>query len=184
MPRKGGLPAKTFYTPRRPEKYVGTYPIVCRSSWELMFCQFCDTTDDVLQWASESVQIPYLDPLKPHRPGQGANSIYVPDFLIHFRDASGRQKTWLIEIKPMHEAMSEHVRDARDAAAFARNQAKWLAAAAWCQRRGIELKILTEADMFYGGDRKKLPKQKKPRQPRQPKSATTPQRQKLKRKMR
>ena len=62
------------FTPKNPEKYIGTYPISYRSSWELVFMNKCDTHPNIKQWASESIKIPYRNPLtKKH-------TYYIPDF--------------------------------------------------------------------------------------------------------
>lgn len=151
----GKQPQKTIYTPRYPEKYIGTYPIISRSSWEISMFQFCDLNQDVIEWASEPVKIPYANPVT------GKQSIYIPDLLVRFLDQNGRDETFLIEIKPAHEAMQEQVRDSRDAITLAKNQAKWLAAGAWCMRRGINFKIMTEEDLF-GTELKKPKRAKKP----------------------
>jgi len=135
---------RSIYTPQYPEKYVGEYPIVSRSSWEEEFMKYCDMHPDVLEWASEPVQIPYHDPIT------GKQKIYIPDFLATMIDKQGTLHKKLIEIKPLHEAYSEHARNTRDAAILARNQAKWTAAQGWAMRRGIEFIIMTEADLFTG----------------------------------
>jgi hypothetical protein len=41
--------------------------------------KFCDTNDHVLQWASESIAIPYRHPIT------GKMTQYIPDFLITYR---------------------------------------------------------------------------------------------------
>jgi hypothetical protein len=48
----------------------------------------------VLQWASESVAIPYRHPLT------GKMTQYIPDFLITYRTSNNTVKAELIEIKP------------------------------------------------------------------------------------
>ena len=68
---------KSIYRPKNPKKYVGnTSNIICRSSWERIFCNFCDESDHIFTLASEEFSIPYISPLdnKRHR--------YYPDFLI------------------------------------------------------------------------------------------------------
>ena len=62
---------------RNPEKYVGKKTPTYRSGWEFVFMQFCDNNDNILQWASESISIPYRNPLT------GKNTIYIPDFFIN-----------------------------------------------------------------------------------------------------
>lgn len=117
-------------------------PIYCRSRWEMVFVEFCDTNQDILEWASEPWEIPYRNPTT------GEQTVYVPDFLVAVRGATGKITKMLIEIKPQHEALIEQVRNKKDAAAYMANQAKWKAAAWFCQRRGIKFKIMTEAELF------------------------------------
>ena len=122
--------AQGFFVPKNPEKYVGTGNIRYRSSWEMVFMQFCDNNPKVLQWASESVQIPYRNPLT------GKQTIYVPDFLVIYQ-SKGKKITELIEIKPKAQTMiTEKTRSARDKAAIAVNTCKWQAAQIWCKRMG------------------------------------------------
>lgn len=138
-------PKPVTYTPRHPSKYKGSYPIVLRSSWEVSFAQKCDLTPTILEWASEPVEIPYNNPLKP---GPNKQSIYIPDFLIKFINKQGQIETKLIEIKPEKEALAEKAKNEYDAMSLMVNEAKWLAAAAWCKRRGIKFVTLTESGMF------------------------------------
>ena len=42
--------------------------------------KMCDENEAIQQWASESIKIPYRDPLT------GKPTIYVPDFLVVFVD--------------------------------------------------------------------------------------------------
>lgn len=140
---------KENYTPQNPEKYDGEYPIVSRSSWETEFMKYCDMHPDVAKWSSEPVQIPYRDPLT------GNQKVYVPDFLVTFITKSRETTTKLIEIKPMHEQLSEHARNSSDAAVQARNRAKWGAAIAWAGRRGIEFVVMNESNMFAGHENRR-----------------------------
>lgn len=121
--------------------------------------KFCDENPSVLEWASEPTfggnkGIPYRDPLT------GDQKIYIPDFLIKYIDAGGREQIKLIEIKPMHEAIFEYCRNPSDEAVYHRNVAKWTAARSWCERRGIEFMVLTEQQLFGGYDNKKPPVRK------------------------
>lgn len=127
-------------------------PIYCRSRWEIIFVDFCDSNQDVLEWASEPTEIPYYNPVTHQQ------SVYVPDFLVAARGTTGKITKMLIEIKPKHEALLEEVRNKKDAAAFMANQAKWKAAAWWCQRRGLRFKIMTEDELF--GPTKPKPKRR------------------------
>ena len=64
------------YTVMKPQKYAGKGAPKYRSGWELAFMRFCDSNDHIITWSSESLAIPYRNPMtgKPTR--------YIPDFLI------------------------------------------------------------------------------------------------------
>lgn len=140
--------AQGFYVPKNPEKYIGINKPRYRSSWELTFMMFADNNNKVLKWASESIQIPYRNPLT------GKNTIYVPDFLIVYQDKTGRPITELVEIKPKKQTIiEEKIRSARDRAAVVINHAKWAAANIWCRRNGITFRVITEDQIFANGRR-------------------------------
>lgn len=140
--------AQGFYVPKNPEKYIGINKPRYRSSWELTFMMFADNNDKVLKWASESIQIPYRNPLT------GKNTIYVPDFLIVYQNRSGQPITELVEIKPKKQTLlEEKITNARDKAAVVINHAKWSAANAWARRNGITFRVITEDQMFANGRR-------------------------------
>ena len=111
---------------QNPEKYVGNKQPTYRSSWELVFMQFCDNNPNILQWASEAIHINYRNPLT------GRNTIYVPDFLMVYVDANGKKHAEVVEIKPSKETTLEGARSARDKAAAALNMCKWDAARKFC----------------------------------------------------
>lgn len=140
--------AQGFYTPKNPEKYIGIKKPRYRSSWEFAFMTFADNNNKVIKWASESIQIPYRNPLT------GKNTIYVPDFLIMYQDKSGQILTELIEIKPKKQTIiEEKVTSARDRAAIVVNYAKWDACKNWCKRNGITFRVITEDSLFVNGKR-------------------------------
>lgn len=142
---KRKYPEKFVFTPKSPDKYVGPYPIVSRSSWETQFMMELDTNENCIAWAWESEKIPYTNP------ETNRQSIYIPDCLVRFRSTDGGDKTVLVEIKPAHEAMQESVKGGADPLILAKNQAKWAAALWFCERRGIEFKVMTEHDLFDTG---------------------------------
>lgn len=137
--------SRGIYKPKNPEKYIGNkYPIY-RSSWEQTFCMFCDNNPSIQQWASESIKIPYRDPLT------GKSTIYVPDFLIVYIDKNMKSHAELIEIKPANQTLKERVgRNAYNQAQFVKNQAKWAAATQWAKQHGIRFRIITENEIFSG----------------------------------
>ena len=133
------------FQPKNPNKYVGTFPIVYRSAWELTFMNVCDQHPNILQWASESIQIPYQHPLtgRWHR--------YIPDFLILYTDKDGKRHGELVEIKPASQAILERARSKRDKEAFIINSAKWKAAEAFCAQKSLKFRVMTEYDLYRKG---------------------------------
>jgi hypothetical protein len=136
--------ARGSYQVKNPEKYRGVNNPTYRSSWELTFMMFCDNNPAVLEWASESVKIPYRDPLT------GRNTVYVPDFLITYVDKNQRKHAELIEIKPTNQTVKEAVgKNPMNQAQYVKNMAKWEAANAWCKRYGMKFRIVNESDIFH-----------------------------------
>tara|TARA_B110000503_G_scaffold133091_1_gene210042 strand:- start:2168 stop:2602 length:435 start_codon:yes stop_codon:yes gene_type:complete len=140
--------AQGRFTPKFPEKYIGTKVPIYRSSWEFAFMKFCDEHPSVEKWASEALRIPYKNPLT------GKLTTYVPDFFIAYGDKSGKQRVELIEVKPANQTFKEQVGRSRvNQASYIVNQAKWAAAYAYCKQKGITFRIITENDIFHNGKR-------------------------------
>ena len=137
--------AQGLYKLTNPAKYVGKGQPRYRSGWEMAFMRFCDTNDHIIQWASESIHIPYRNPLT------GKQTIYVPDFLVMYRSKGNKVIAELIEIKPKKQSVLESKASARDRAVVAVNYAKWAAAQAWCKRAGLTFRVITEDDIFRNG---------------------------------
>jgi len=138
------------YTPKNPDKYIGSKIPYCRSSWETAFCMFCDNNPAIESWASEPLKIPYRDPLT------GKQTVYVPDFLIKYSDRNQKSHTEMIEIKPMNQMMLEKVgKNPYNQAQYVKNIAKWQAAGEFCKQRGIKFRVLNESDIFVNTSNKK-----------------------------
>lgn len=138
--------AKGQYTPKNPEKYIGLGVPMYRSSWELAVMRMCDTNPGIQQWASESVKIPYRDPLT------GKNTIYVPDFLVVYVDRDQQKHAELWEIKPANQTIKERVgKNVYNQAQYVKNQAKWQVAQAWCKKHGLKFRVINEQDIFHTG---------------------------------
>lgn len=141
--------AQGKFRPKNPDKYIGGSMPTYRSSWEFHFMKFCDENPSIYKWASEAIKIPYRNPFT------GKQTIYVPDFFIHYVDQNGKQKTEVIEIKPeMHTLKEKTGRNRRNQLHWALNQVKWEAARNWCKSKGIAFRIITEKDMFHTGNRR------------------------------
>ena len=110
---------------------------------------FLDSHPSVIEWGSECLRIPYVNPLT------GKSTIYVPDFLIKYADAQGRTRVELVEVKPKKETFLEAAKSKRDKAYVILNTAKWQAAIAFCAKHGIYFRILNEDDIFVSKSQKK-----------------------------
>jgi hypothetical protein len=137
--------AQGSYQILNPSKYVGQGTPRYRSGWELSFMRFCDTNEHVLQWASESIKIPYRNPLT------GKQTIYVPDFLVVFRTKNNTVRAEVVEIKPSGQSMITEKQKPQERAVVAVNYAKWAAAQVWCKRQGLHFRVITEKEMFHNG---------------------------------
>ena len=139
-----------MYTVKNTEKYVGNKMPTYRSSWEFTFMAFCDNNPSIQQWSSESVKIPYRDPLT------GKHTVYVPDFLIVYLDKNLKKHAELVEIKPANQTLQERVgKNPYNQAQFVKNQAKWAAAAQWCQQNGLKFRVINEQDIFHNAGKKR-----------------------------
>ena len=133
------------YQIQNPAKYAGTRPPRYRSSWEFSFMTFCDTNNHILQWASESVTIPYRNPLT------GKMTNYIPDFLITYQGSNGKTVGELVEIKPRKQSVIEGKMSARDRAEVAVNYAKWDMATKWARRNGLTFRVINEDQIYRNG---------------------------------
>ena len=136
------------FKPTNITKYRGDHRnIIYRSSWEKVFMKYCDKNDNIIEWGSEEVIIPYNSPIdnRIHR--------YFPDFYIKVKDISGRPKKYIIEIKPKKQTQEPVIQRVktkkyvREVMEYAKNSAKWDAAITFCKDRMMEFKILTEDNL-------------------------------------
>lgn len=132
------------YALKNPAKYMGTLPVIYRSSWEISVMKVFDENPHVLGWSSESIQIPYFNPLKR------AWSIYIPDFFVVFVDKAGNKRAEMIEVKPFKEVpWANNKRSSQQTkAAQMVNQCKWTAAIKFCAKRGWNFRVATERELF------------------------------------
>jgi hypothetical protein len=115
---------------------------------------FCDTNDNVIEWSSEEIIVPYRSPFdqKIHR--------YFVDFWIKVKNKEGTLDTLLVEIKPKKKTIKPEMpvgvgakvskgkmTEIRD---WMVNNAKWKAAQEFCSDRKWKFQILTEDDIFGG----------------------------------
>ena len=141
--------ANGLYEMANPTKYAGNRKPRYRSSWEHAFMRFCDNHPSVISWASESIKIPYRNPLT------GKQSVYVPDFFIMYQNSKGKKRAELVEIKPDSQTRLGAKTSQYDKLAIEINHAKWEAAAKWCRLKGVQFRIVTEGDIFHQGKKRR-----------------------------
>lgn len=136
------------FNPINRKKYIGRQCPVYRSSWELKFFQWCDSTPTVLEWSSENVVIPYVDPVtrKVRR--------YFVDNHVVIQEGKDIVK-YLVEIKPKKQTVapvpSKRKKQSTiiyEKATWLNNQAKWKAAREWCDNHDFKFLLITEEELF------------------------------------
>ena len=130
------------FVPKNRSKYIGTYPIYFRSSWEKKFMNFLDAHANVLFWGSEALKIPYVNPFTR----KIAN--YYPDFIIISIGKDGKQTKKIVEIKPNKETILEAAKSMKDKIALALNYYKWAAARKFAHDNDMEFSVITEKQLF------------------------------------
>lgn len=135
-----------LYKPKNPQKYIGKGMPVYRSGWELKFFRWCDFNDNVLEWASESVIIPYLNKAdgKVHR--------YYTDGVVAIKEGTNIVK-YIVEIKPSKQVQPPSSGKKKQSTVvyenyrYIQNMSKWEAARNWCSKKGYKFIILTEKEL-------------------------------------
>ena len=139
---------KGKYYPSFPRKYKGDPTnIIYRSLWERKFMVYCDKNQNILEWASEEIAIPYRSPIdnRVHR--------YFPDFFMKVKETNGKIKNYVIEVKPAKQTKPPkkpkrqtkgYIREAYE---YAKNQAKWKMAKEFCADRQWVFKVVTEKEL-------------------------------------
>ena len=139
---------KGKYYPSFPRKYKGDPTnIIYRSLWERKFMVYCYKNQNILEWASEEIAIPYRSPIdnRVHR--------YFPDFYMKVKEMNGKIKRYVIEVKPAKQTKPPakpkrqtkgYIREAYE---YAKNQAKWKMAREFCADRQWEFKVVTEKEL-------------------------------------
>lgn len=143
----GSNSLKGRFQPKYPKKYKGDWRNICyRSSWELKFMKWADSSLNVKYWNSEEIVIPYLSPIdqKYHR--------YFVDFKVWIQNASGTLDTYLVEIKPLSMCSPPKKRKQtksyiEEVCRWGINKAKWDAANEYALDRGEKFIILTEKQL-------------------------------------
>ena len=152
-------PKQGWYRLKNARKYIVSKQSITEgngirymSSYEERFFLFCDMNPAVKKWSSEPFPIPYFNELD-----QKVHHYYV-DLYMEYEDGSGKTRRTLVEIKPLKETMMPKMpvkktgrsmmNYEKAVATFIINQAKWASAQAFCDKNGIDFKIITEKELF------------------------------------
>jgi|694.fasta_scaffold16082_3 hypothetical protein len=153
-PRKDSGYRQGYFTPIRPEKYIGDPgKIIYRSSWEKKFMTFCDINEKVICWSSETIQVPYLNPI------ENSTKIYNLDFYFKVREEDGSFKEYIAEIKPSKKLEKPVLPNTRltekrveahnyQMKEYLTNIYKFQAAKQWAEERNWEFMIVTEKFLY------------------------------------
>lgn len=135
---------KGRYQIKNPYKYRGDpTKVIYRSSWELKVFNYMDRTDDIVQWSSEEIVIPYKSPI------DGRWHRYFPDLWVKTKT----NEVFLIEIKPYNQTREPKKRSRitkqylNEVKTWGINSAKWEAAREFCEDRKWKFKIFTEKEL-------------------------------------
>jgi len=134
-----------IYTPVNSSKFLGTRAIY-RSGLELKFFKFCDLNENVLQWGSENIIVPYVSPLDGN-----VHRYYVDNYVV-IKEGDAIKK-YLIEIKPSKQTKPPITKYKKktnliyEQKQYIINSAKWDAAKKYCTTKGLQFLILTEKDL-------------------------------------
>lgn len=136
------------YRPSNRQKYKGDPTnIIYRSLWERKFMVWCDKNENIVEWGSEEIVIPYISPVdnRVHR--------YFPDFYVRALTRDGRSQKFIIEVKPKAQCAPPKKQKRitkkfiTEVKTYAVNEAKWKAAEEYCKDRRMIFKILTENEL-------------------------------------
>ena len=136
-----------YYMVKNHTKYIGkNLRIPYRSSYELHLHQFFDNNPNVIQWGYESFSVPYIKPTD-NRVHQ-----YIPDYYVKYRNKHGEILEEVIECKPQSQTRQTRSRNPKyrlvEQVTYAINIAKWRACEAYCKKRNMKFRIVTERSIF------------------------------------
>jgi hypothetical protein len=140
---------KGKFVPKNSKKYKGDPTnIIFRSLWERRVMVWLDENENILEWSSEEIAIPYRSPL------DGRIHRYFPDFLVKAKISDGSTKTMILEVKPNNQTKEPKKQTRKtkkyitEVTTWLVNKQKWLMAEEYCADRQWEFKIITEDHIF------------------------------------
>jgi len=137
-----------YYNALNLQKYIGKGPIIYRSGLELKFMRWCDKTDTILRWSSETIVVEYYDTIKRK------NRKYYVDNFVEILEGEVVKK-YLVEIKPHKQTIEPKPSKGKKKSNLLYEQMmwvnnhhdKWPAARAFAEKHGMEFIIITEKEL-------------------------------------
>ena len=136
------------YKVQNKQKYVADLnECTWRSSWELVYMKYLDKQPNVIEWASESVIIPY------YNPAEKKSRRYFVDFYVKVLAKTGKYQKYIVEIKPAEQCKPPKKKKRltqkykNELKAYVRNMSKFKAAKKWAEKRGWIFIIVTEKEL-------------------------------------
>lgn len=131
------------YSLNHPEKYRGNpNQVFFRSLWEYHLFQWLDSSQYVLEWGSETVIIPYFNPIdkKYHR--------YFVDIYAKIKEKDGTIRKYLIEVKPYKETQKPKKATPQNMFKYIQNMSKWRYADMYAKNNDMKFIVLTERELY------------------------------------
>lgn len=138
-PSKNSPFIQGYFDRFNPVKYIGSRPIIYRSSYELKFMRTVEFNENVIKWSSEQIVIPYMMQETVSGKKQLVRHNYVVDFTVFTKDGS----RYIIEVKPLALSPVNEKQIIRNPVMY-KNACKWKAALAWAKQNNYQFKVITE----------------------------------------
>lgn len=135
-PIKDGRYSQGYINPSSCKKIfpqMKTDKIIYRSSYERKFIVWLENSEQVKNWGSECIRIPYLYI-------DGKMHSYYPDYFVEMVDGT----KMVVEIKPSSQTKRPVNENTWVGKEYRKNMCKWKATMEFCQAKGYKFKIITE----------------------------------------
>jgi hypothetical protein len=135
-PIKDGRYSQGYINPSSCKKIfpqMKTDKIIYRSSYERKFIAWLENSEQVKNWGSECIRIPYLYI-------DGKMHSYYPDYFVEMMDGT----KMVVEIKPSSQTKRPVNENTWVGKEYRKNMCKWKATMEFCQAKGYKFKIITE----------------------------------------
>lgn len=144
-----------IFKPLNKDKCANTTPVIFRSYLEARLFKILDSNPNVLKWSSEETVIPYVHPIKTKATGQKTYARYFVDVFMEMK-IGDEVKKYIVEIKPESQTKKPVVNNKKkpstilyENSMYAINTAKWEAAKAYANKKGMEFLIITEKNIDF-----------------------------------